>query len=200
MLIFKKGAVTGGLSCGKSSVCRYLKELGAYVVSADEIVHQLLSPKTPIGQQVIHLIGTDILIEGHIDRAKIANKVFSQPALLKSLETILHPAVRQEISKQFEFMKAHNLSNLFIAEIPLLFENGGESFFDFTICVAADPATSQKRYKEATGYDSQEFDKRSINQMDIREKIKRSTYVIHNNGTQADLKASVQTIYLDLTK
>ncbi len=53
MLKLRKVAVTGGLSCGKSSVCRIFKEFGAYVVSADEIVHQLLSPETDLGQEVI---------------------------------------------------------------------------------------------------------------------------------------------------
>ena len=57
MLILRKVAITGGLSCGKSSVCRIFKELGAYVVSADKIVHQLLSPDTNLGQKVIKLIG-----------------------------------------------------------------------------------------------------------------------------------------------
>ena len=57
MLKLKKVAVTGGLSCGKSSVCRIFKELGAYVVSADKIVHQLLSPDANLGQKIVQLIG-----------------------------------------------------------------------------------------------------------------------------------------------
>ncbi len=57
MLKLKKVAVTGGLSCGKSLVCRILQELGAYVVSADNIVHQLLSSDTNLGQEVIKLLG-----------------------------------------------------------------------------------------------------------------------------------------------
>src|SRR5262245_55950333 len=102
MLILKKVAVTGGLSCGKSSVCRIFKELGAYVVSADDIVHQLLTPQTKPGQQVIELMGSDIVVDQHIDRSKIAKKVFGNLKLLKSLEQILHPAVRHEIDKKYQ--------------------------------------------------------------------------------------------------
>ena len=61
MLKLKKIAVTGGLAAGKTTVCQLFKELGAYVVSADEIVHQLLSPDTAVGQQVVSLLGSDIV-------------------------------------------------------------------------------------------------------------------------------------------
>ncbi len=200
MLKLKKGAVTGGLSCGKSSVCHFLKELGAYVVSADEIVHQLLSPKTSIGQQVINLIGTDILIEGRLNRKKIANKVFNQPTLLKSLESILHPAVKIEMEKQYEFMKAHNLASLFIAEIPLLFESKSDTLFDFIICVTAEKKICQKRFMESTQSTPEEYEKRNQLQFDIGEKAKHSTYVINNNGSLAELKETVTKLYQELTK
>jgi dephospho-CoA kinase len=90
----RKIAVTGTLSSGKSTVCQLLKEFGAYVVSADEIVHRLLRVETEIGQKVIDLLGEEILSEGQIDRAKIAKKVFRNPQLLQALEQIIHPQVR----------------------------------------------------------------------------------------------------------
>ena len=85
MLKIKKVAVTGGLAAGKTTVCQLFKELGACVVSADEIVHQLLSPGTAVGQQVVSLLGSDIISDQGLDRKKIAAKVFSQPDLLLSL-------------------------------------------------------------------------------------------------------------------
>ena len=69
MLKLKKIAVTGGLAAGKTTVCQIFKELGAYVVSADEIVHQLLSPDTAVGQQVVSLLGSDI-VSGQIIRSE----------------------------------------------------------------------------------------------------------------------------------
>src|SRR5580700_5876146 len=99
MLKTKKIAVTGGLAAGKTTVCQIFKELGAYVVSADEIVHQLLSPGTTVGQQVIKLLGSDIISGQELDRKKIAAKVFFQRDLLHLLEEIIHPAVFDEIER-----------------------------------------------------------------------------------------------------
>ena len=107
-------------------------------MSADEIVHKLLSPKTDIGQKVVNLIGAEILIDGQIDRSVIAKKVFNQPHLLQSLENLLHPAVQEEIETESAYVESNQLASVFIAEIPLLFETGGERFFDFTIAVVAD--------------------------------------------------------------
>src|ERR1700733_7337913 len=123
MLKLRKIAVTGGLSCGKSSVCRIFKELGATVVSADEIVHQLLSPQVSFGQQVIMLMGPDIVVKGQIDRSRIAKKVFNNRTLLNSLEKILHPAVNNEIENLYQTALAKHKDKIFVAEIPLLYES-----------------------------------------------------------------------------
>ena len=119
MLTLKKVAITGGLSCGKSSVCRLFKELGAHVVSADEIVHQLLSSTKRLGQQVIELLGDDIVVDGKIDRNIIAKKVFEDKILLHSLEKLIHPVVLNEIEKQYQQISNQGTFPLFIAEIPL---------------------------------------------------------------------------------
>jgi len=199
MLIFRKGAVTGGLSCGKSTVCRILKELGAYVMSADEIVHKLLSPKTDIGQKVVNLIGAEILIDGQIDRSVIAKKVFNQPHLLQSLENLLHPAVQEEIETESAYVESNQLASVFIAEIPLLFETGGERFFDFTIAVVADVKQCQERFIKATHKSIAEFEKRSARQLSMEEKAQKATYTIVNNNSLADLKLTVAKLYTNLT-
>ncbi len=76
MLILKKVAITGGLSSGKSSVCKILKEMGAFVVSADDIVHQLLNPQTSIGHKIIELLGPGVVKGLQFDRTKIGTLVF----------------------------------------------------------------------------------------------------------------------------
>lgn len=194
MLILNKVAVTGGLSCGKSSVCRFFRNLGAYVVSADEVVHQLLSPETQLGQDVTKLLGQDIIVDGRIDRAIIAKKVFNDPKLLNSLENLLHPAVRKEINHQYEKVKKEGKHQLFIAEIPLYFEGGGSKDYDAVIAVVADPEKSKERFKQA-GFKSDEFEKRSARQLSPDEKAKRADYVIKNNGSLEDLEQSVKQVY-----
>jgi dephospho-CoA kinase len=199
MLRLRKVAITGGLSCGKSSVCRFFKELGAYVVSADEIVHQLLSPSQPLGQQVIALLGDEIVVEGKIDRQIVAKKVFENKQLLRSLEKIIHPSVIDEIEKQYQHINSQNEIPLFIAEIPLLFEGSTPTHFDATIAIWAPPELCKKRFMTHTGYGEEEYFKRMANQMPADEKAKRANYVIENSGNLEQLQKAVKKLFIKLT-
>ena len=198
MLKLKKIAVTGGLAAGKTTVCRIFEELGAYVVSADEIVHQLLSPGTALGHQVIRLLGSDVISGKSFDRKKIAAKVFSQPDLLQSLEELIHPAVFDEIERKYAEIAKKGSHSLFVAEIPLLFESEREKHFDTVITVVADPDISKKRYTEQTHEPVQEFEKRMTRQYEPETKAKQSNYVIENNGSIEQLKNKIKTLYNQL--
>lgn len=193
-----KVAVTGGLSTGKSSVCRILKRLGAYVVSADEIVHQLLSPHTRIGHQVLSLLGPEILKEGQFDRAAIAAIVFAQPDKLKLLEKILHPAVLDAIDVVYAQVLAEGHYPLFVAEVPLLYESDGQHQFDAVVAVVSSREAAQKRFLSQKSTPTEEFDRRMANQLDPYAKAARADYTLHNDGTLADLEANVQTLYQSL--
>lgn len=195
MLKLAKLAVTGGLSCGKSSACRFFKELGAYIISADEIVHQLLSSNTTLGQQVIKLIGPDIVVNQQIDRSKIANKVFNQPQLLKSLEVLLHPVVYKEIERRYQEVKNDPKIPLFVAEIPLLFESGGDSFFDYTVAVVADDSVCQQRFQLATGLGPEEYAQRAARQLSPSEKARRANFVIINNNSPDQMRKEIEQIF-----
>lgn len=199
MLNLKKVAVTGGLSCGKSTVCRFLSELGAKVVYSDEIVHGLLVSESPVGQKVIELLGPGILAQGKIDRSKIASKVFAHPKLLRSLEQLVHPIVYDAINKEYEKASQDENIPLFVAEVPLLFETGGETLFDSTIAVVSNKETSWNRFLKSTGYEREDFDKRMANQMSPTEKANKAQYVIHNNGSIEQLYEEVKKIYNNIT-
>lgn len=198
MLILKKIAVTGGLACGKSTVCQFFKELGAHVVSADEIVHQLLSPNTTLGKEIIDLIGSDIVVNCQIDRSKIAKKVFNQPKLLTALENLLYPAVLEEIERIYQQVQHESKSQLFVVEVPLLFEAGFNDSFDAVVAVIADSYLCEERFKDSTGYSQEEYKKRSARQLNITEKARRADYVIVNNGTLAELRKAVKKLYNQL--
>jgi dephospho-CoA kinase len=198
MLTLRKIAITGGISCGKSTVCRILKELGAYVVSADEIAHQLLSPQTDVGQKVIKLLGDDILVDQKIDRSKVANIVFQAPNLLRALEKIIHPAIYEEIEKLYRQQSESRSKPLFIAEIPLLFETNEEKNYDKTVAVIANQAICLKRFKESTKYNENEFERRSSQQLSQLEKAERADYVIMNNTSLADLEQTTKELYQEL--
>lgn len=195
MLILKKLAVTGGLSCGKSTACRFFEEFGAYVVSADTIVHQLLSPETSLGQQVISLFGSDILVQGQIDRKCIAERVFKSPERLKALEDLVHPAVRVEISRHHTQAKKRGSFPLFVAEIPLLFEGETSEWYDATVAVIAKENHCIRRFTHATGATREEFNQRASRQMPLSEKAQRADYIIENDGSLQQLKASTKSVF-----
>lgn len=194
MLKLRKVAVTGGLSSGKSSVCRFLKELGAYVVSADEIVHQLLSTDILLIQQVIALLGPEVCIDGKIDRKRVAAQVFQQPEKLQSLERIIHPAVRNVINHQFDKENRHQKYPLFVVEIPLLFETGANRDFDYTVAVWADETKCQERFGNKKDYEL-----RMMRQMTQKEKAAKADFIIENNGSLDDLYQAVKKLYKKLT-
>lgn len=194
MLKLRKIAVTGSISSGKSLVLNFFKEFGAIVVDADEIVHNILTTETKLGQKVINLLGKDVVVEDRIDKSKIAKKVFNNEKLLKALEKLVHPLVYDEIEKRYEDAKKKAATTLFIAEVPLLFESGGERFFDRTVVVAANVKLCLKRYYHTTKKDKEEFWRRTSFQMPQEEKVKKADFVIYNNSTKEELKKNVQTL------
>lgn len=188
MLVLRKIAVTGGVSAGKSTVCHLLKEYGAYTVDADAIVHNLLSPNTPIGKKVVDLLGPEIVTGTQISRKKISEIVFSNPKKLKALEAILHPAVKEEINRQFNQVKNNPSYRFFVAEVPLLYEAGMEKDFDTVIAVVADDATIRARSKK------ENMKERVENQLPSSTKASYADYTISNNGDIAALRLSIQNL------
>ncbi|ADI38991.1 Dephospho-CoA kinase [Waddlia chondrophila 2032/99] len=199
MLRLKKVAVTGGISSGKSLICQYFSEFGAYVIDADKIVHQLLNPDTEIGQKVVALLGERILDKQTISRSRVAKLVFLNPRLLKSLENLLHPLVYEEINRIYKKV-AHekNPPPLFVAEVPLLFESGGEAYFDQTIAVVSIQEKCWERYRASTGNEREDFNRRTACQLPQHVKAEKADIVIHNEGSIESLKKQTKTIYESL--
>lgn len=199
MLKLKKLAITGGLSSGKTTVCRLFKDLGAFVVSADEIVHNLLVPDSVIGQKVIQLFGPNIVENNSLNRKKIAQQAFLDLKLLKALEALIHPVVYAEIEKEYQRARQAGKCPLFIAEIPLLYELFKQDEFDIVITVTADLSICQERFIKQTHQTIREFEQRMAQQINPENKAKKSDYVIKNNGSLAYLRDQVTKLYSLLT-
>lgn len=187
--------MTGSVASGKSSVCRMLHALGAYVIDADAIVHRLLTPNTDTGKQVLALFGPSILINEQIDRTKIAEIVFKNPALLCKLEGILHPVVLEEIATEYQRINERAPIPLFVAEIPLLFESGSQGFYDWILVVSADPELCQERFTQKTGHPAEAFTRRMDRLLPLAEKEKKADFIIYNNGNLAELEKQTREIY-----
>lgn len=192
----KKVAITGTLASGKSLVCQVFAEQGAYVVDSDKIVHQLLDPRTTLGKKIIKLLGNEVVVSGKIDRTRIAKKVFLNPMLLRSLEELLHPPVYQTMHRLYEEACAQTVPPpLFAAEIPLLFETGGETGFDATVVVTAPVEACWERYQRSTGHEREDFNHRRARMIDEQTKIQRADYVIQNDGSMDQLRAEAKQLF-----
>jgi dephospho-CoA kinase len=191
MLKLAKIAITGGVASGKTTVCRFFQELGAYVVNADAIVHELLKdPSSTIGKHLVHLFGDRIIVQGNLSRKKIAEKAFEDPEKLKKLEQLLHPAVHRKIEELYKEACRSESYTSFVVEVPLLFEIRGESFYDVVVAVLSDERAARSRFERA-GFKSEEYDLRMKRQLTPNQKAERAHYKILNLGTLDDLKKEV---------
>ncbi len=180
----KKIAVTGGIASGKTTVCRLFQQRGATVVTADAIVHQILSLKTPVGQRALELLGESVLVGGELDRERIAALVFGDEEKLDRLEKLIHPEVYRVINEEARSCS----SPFFVVEIPLLFETGGERFFDAVIAVQAPEEIRRDRFPK------RDFTARQKRQISDEERAQRADFLIVNDGDRAHLEAQVNEI------
>ena len=183
----KKIAITGIIASGKSTLCDFLaKDESAYVVKSDELVHQLYSQNKEIQQYVINEFGNQSSSSEGLNRKKLADIVFNDPAALKKLETIIHPQIISTIKELYEKVKDKSYT-AFVVEFPLLFEIGFNKWFDKNVVVVANEDDCKKRFDHIRGRGS--FDKRMANQLFQSEKQARADLIIKNTGSIEHLKS-----------
>jgi dephospho-CoA kinase len=170
-------AVTGSFASGKSTFVDMLGELGAETLSADEVVHDLLAESQETIAQVVERFGEDILGGRGVDRRALGRKVFGNPEALQVLEDILHPLVRRETDRRI----AASDTELFVAEIPLLFEGGRSGAFDYTVAVVV-PEGRRRSWVAGRGVDEAELRAIEARQLRQEEKARRADVVVQNDG------------------
>ena len=186
-----KVALTGGIGSGKSTVADFLDELGAYVIDSDQLARDVVERGTPGYEAVLAAFGDGILANGEIDRAKLAEIVFKDATARATLESIIHPLVRDAAEKMVKSLPA---DAVVINQIPLLAETDGAKRFDFVITVSADEDIRRRRLIER-GMKDYEITKRLAAQVNdaAREAIAHS--VIRNNGSIDELRHVVEELW-----
>jgi dephospho-CoA kinase len=182
-------AVTGSFASGKSTFVSLLGELGAETTSADEIVHGLLSEDEETIARVAERFGEDVLEERRIDRRALGRKVFGDGEALQDLEDILHPLVRRETGRRIETSGA----DLFVAEIPLLFEGSRSGTFDYTVAVVV-PEDRRRAWAAQRGVDEAALRAIEQRQLPQEEKARRADVVVQNDGDLDKLREQAREL------
>ena len=170
-------AVTGPFACGKSTFVALLGDLGAETVSADEIVHDLLATDRDTIDRVTERFGREVRGGAGIDRRALGKKVFEDPEALQDLEDILHPRVRAETDRRSGASEAE----LYVVEIPLLFEGGRSGTFDLTVAVTA-LEERRRKWSEERGVDEEQRRAIEERQFSGEEKARRADFVVVNDA------------------
>jgi dephospho-CoA kinase len=186
--------LTGGLASGKSTVASDLKELGATVFDADEIVAGLYRPGGEGARAAKELFGEAVLdSNGQIDRLRIAEIVFKDPQRRHALEARIHPLVKREIANRFEQARAAGAA-VAVAEVSQLLEAGTESNFDRVLLVTA-PETERVRRWESSGGAAEDARRRIAAQMPVEAAARRATDVLVNDASVEELRRKVEKLY-----
>ena len=189
--------LTGGLGAGKSTALAQLAELGAEVLSSDDVVHELYGTEQ-IADAVRARFGDDVFDGGRVDRRALGARAFAAAADRLWLEQLLWPLVAERSAEFHErAASATPPPPAAIVEVPLLFEAGAESRFAATIAVIADDALRALRI---AGRDQAALASREALQLPQREKARLATYVVVNDGTVAELRTRLADVLEQLQR
>jgi dephospho-CoA kinase len=189
--------LTGNYGMGKSTVLSMFEKLGATILDTDKIVELLLTEED-ILEKIRGLLGNKVFDEnGSLNKKKVAKLVFKNSMLRHLLEDILHPLVFERI--HFFLDTINKKDEVIMIAVPLLYERGYEERFDKTITVYSKEETALNRLGKE-GITRGEALLRLKAQLLIEEKIKRSDFVIDNNGTIEETMRQVEKIYKQLNE
>lgn len=200
-----KVGLTGGIAAGKSSVGEMFVALGAHLIQADAIAHQLMRPGESVYQEVVKRFGAGILDQnGEINRARLAEAAFGTPSRIKELNQIVHPPVIRKHDEWMEEMGRRDPHTIAIVEAALVLEAGLVDHFDRMVVVTCKPEQRIERWAQRMKVDTEtarkEVVRRMAAQLPDEEKIKAADFVIDNSGLLDATNQQVKSIYENLKK
>jgi dephospho-CoA kinase len=180
--------LTGGIAAGKSEALAAFGRLGAPTISSDAVVHELLEGE-PLLSRLVGRWGEEVAPEGRVDRQRIGEIVFADPAELAWLEAQIHPLVGERVGAWMADLPEG--TEVAVVEVPLLFESEMAGVFDTTIAVVA-AAPVRRARAEARGHAL--VDEREARQLAQEEKAARAEHVVENDGSVEDLERKLSAL------
>ena len=181
--------ITGGISTGKSTFLKCLQELApaARFYDADAAARELADRDPEVRGLIEKEFGPAVYSSGDLNRGAVRTIVFADADKKRALEQILHPRIRRQWSLQAE--SSRRSADLFFADIPLLYETGGETLCDSVVVVACSPSVQLERLVARTQLSRSAAEQMIRAQMPLAEKIRRADHIAWNNGARDVLAA-----------
>lgn len=188
--------LTGGIACGKSTVSKALRALGACIIDADALAHELSQPNQALFNAYVQRFGMAIVTPGGtLDRAAIARLIFTDPTMRAEVEQISHPLIRRAVEERLR-MAEKEQKRAAVLDVPLLFEAGWDALADEVWVVALPPEEQLTRLLARDKTMSEgEARARIAAQMPLAEKCARADVVIDNSGTKEETRDYVGQLW-----
>ena len=188
--------ITGGVGSGKSAVLEYIAEkYNALVIYADKLAYELESPGHICYDRIVELLGRDILdSEGFINKIAMAEKIFADNDLLREVNDIVHPAVKDYITDRIRRELEYDEYDYFVLEAALLIEEKYYEILDEFWYVRADEDVRRQRLRSSRGYSDEKIDSIMDSQLDDQTYMKYCKYVIDNSESLTATYAQVDAL------
>jgi dephospho-CoA kinase len=188
--------ITGGIGAGKSTAARILGELGAHVIDADRVGHDIYVPGTEGWRRVVDNFGQQVVAgDGTIDRKRLGTIVFSDRSALSRLNALLHPLIGAEIRRLIESKRTGGWTAPIVVEAAILVEASWQSIFDEVWVVTADRDAVLHRLSAQRGLDRAAVQSRIDSQLSDQERSRHATVVVENTGTVNDLRDQLERLW-----
>jgi dephospho-CoA kinase len=193
--------LTGGIASGKSTVARFLEALGAKVIDADRVGHELLHPSNAVYHKVVTHFGREILKpSGEIDRGHLGSIVFTNPRKLSELTSLMHPSLIARVEELIEECRSRHPQAVIIVDAALIYESGVADRFAKILVAWCRPEQQIERLMAKTGISHQEALRRIASQISAEEKRRRADYVIDCSGSLEETRAQVKALYPEIKR
>lgn len=190
--------VTGNFGTGKSTVCEILAGMGAAVINADEVGHELLQPRSQTYKKLVAAFGDGILTaDKEIDRRALAAAAFRDNQTQAKLNSIMHPAIYRLVERTIERYRKQD-DRIVVLEAALLIEAGWKPLVDQVWVTVAPEAAIVERLKSQRGFLEEQIWARLRTQMPSADKVKHADVVINTDCSREELKAKVIKLWQDL--
>ena len=188
--------VTGGVGTGKSTVAGMFKRLGAVVLDADAMAHQVMEPKRLAWREVVKTFGEGVLNDDQtINRRRLASLVFSDEQSRRRLEAIIHPRVMREIRRRLHRLRGSRRIPAVVLDVPLLVEVGAQDLVDALVVVTAPPGVQRERLKRQHGWADEDTRARMGAQWELSAKAALADHVVDNSDGVDATRTQVKRIW-----